>query len=390
VVYNGNNGKLTSCTNIDFSTSNWQKIIRVKWGDILLSWKPINDLVDGEYLDTKFGIIPRHNYITGLKNYVLATLEQLIGNLSRASINDDMIKFLCSSLYAVAQEGNNRYFKVIREVHEVADIEENFEDILKKVTETYQHNTLTDPECIVLSEIVTMNNNEYLMKSDYQRCDYSAMLTLSRLVYQIILQGLDRYIKSIDIFVDTDGVLSSWQFDYSDVKNENIWIEWIPLDKVDFYYSIYQTNCGGLSNDSMWDLASADSVDEQFGKDDGRKTVSYNMPYKQYCGVIEQEINQIIQLSNIRNKPSDHLMWYDMKEFVKANKIQFVEGTFSFNKLLQDLYWPRNLSSHGEKISKEQYDKLKFYKDRQLFELISWTKLKLMGKKFPPILSDEK
>ena len=354
----------------------------------MLNWKPINELIEGEYLDNKFGIIPRHNFITGLKNYVLATLEQLIGNLSRSYINDDMVKFLCSSLYTVAKRGNDRYLEVIREVYKVADIEENIEDIMKIVKENYQNNILTDPEVIVLQEIALMNYNEYLWKSDYQRCDYSAMLTLSRLAHQIILQGLSKYIKSIDVFVDTDGLLSSWKFDYSEKKNENIWIEWIPLDKVDHYYSIYHTNCGGLSDDSMWDLASADSVAEQFENDNGRKVVSYNMPFKQYCGVIEQEINAIIQLSDINNKPAQHLMWYEMKKFVKENKIQFVEGTYSFNKMLQDLYWPRNLSSHGEKITKEQYDKLKYYKDRQLFEFISWTKLQLMGKKFEPVLPE--
>lgn len=363
-------------------------IYQKKWGDLMLNWKPINELVDGEYLDNELGIIPRHNYITGLKNYVLATLEQLIGYLSRSNINDDMIKFLCSSLHSVAQRGNDHYLEVIREVHEIADIEENIEDIIIKIKDTYQNNALTDPEAIVLSEVASMNYNEYLMKSDYQRCDYSAMLTLTRLAYQIILQGLDRYINHIEMFVDTDGILSSWQFDYSEKKNDNIWLEWIPLDKIDFYYSIYHANCGGLSDNSMWDLASADSVAEQFEVDDGRKTVSYNMPFKQYCGVIEQEINEIIQLSDIKNKPTGHLMWHDMKKFVKENKIQFVEGTFSFNNMLQDLYWPRNLSSHGEKITKDQYNKLVYYKEKQLFEFISWTKLQLLGKNFEPILPD--
>lgn len=340
-------------------------------------------------MDSKSGIIPRHNYITGLRNYVFATLEQLIGYLSRPSINDDMIKFLCSSLYTVAQRGPERYLEVIREVLGVSNMEERIEDIIKKVNESFQDNVLTPPEALVLSEIATMNYNEYLIKSDYQRCDYGAMLTLSKLAYQIILQGLDKFIRSIDVFVDTDGVLASWQFDYSEEKTENIWIEWIPLDKIDHYYSIYHTTCGGLSDNSMWDLASADSVDEQFEDNDSRKTVSYNMPFKQYCGVIEQEINEIIQLSDIKNKPTKHLMWYEMKEFVRENKIQFIEGTFSFNKMLQDLYWPRNLSSHGEKITKEQYDKLKYYKNRQLFEFISWTKLQLKGEKFAPVLPDD-
>ena len=351
----------------------------------MLNWKPINELVDGEYLDDKSSIIPRHNFVTGLKNYVLATLEQLMGHLNRPSVNDDMIKFLCSSLYTVAQRGNERYFEVIQEVYEVTNFENNIDALIKRIKKNYQDNILTDPENLVLSEIVSMNYNEYLMKGDFQRCDYSAMLTLSRLAYQIILQGLDKYIESIDIFADTNGLLSSWQYGYAEQKTEHIWIEWNALDKVDHYYSIYHTNCGGLSENSMWDLASADSVDEQFDNDDGRKTVSYNMPFKQYCGVIEQEINEIIQLSDIKNKPKLHLMWNEMKKYVKENDIQFIEGTFTFNKMLQDLHWPRNLSSHGQKITKEQYDKLKYYKDRQLFEFISWTKLQLMGKKFDPV-----
>lgn len=363
-------------------------ILTEERGDFMINWKPINESVDGEYLDNNLLIVPRHNYITGVKNYVLATLEQLIGNLSRLNIDDNMVKFLCSSLYSIGQRGNDRYFEVIKEVYEVVGMEENIENVITKVKNTFQGNTLTAPEAIILSEIASMNYNEYLMKSDYQRCDYSAMLTLSRLAHQIILQGLHRYVKHIEMFVDTDGLLSSWKFDYAEEKTDKIYFEWVPLDKVDFYYSIYHTNCGGLSDNSMWDLASADSVIEQFEKDDGRKTVSYNMPFKQYCGVIEQEINEIIQLSNINNKPTEHLMWKDMKNFVKENNIQFVEGLFSFNKMLQDLYWPRNLSSHGEKITKEQYAKLADYKGRQLFERISWTKLQLLGKKFEPVLSD--
>lgn len=355
----------------------------------MLNWKPINELVDGEYLDDKSCIIPRHNFITGLKNYVLATLEQLMGHLSRTTINDDMIKFLCSSLYTVAQRGNERYFEVIQEVCEVTNFEDNIDALIQRIKENFKDNILTDPENLVLSEIASMNHNEYLMKSEFQRCDYSAMLTLSRLAYQIILQGLDKYIKSIDVYVDTNGLLSSWQYGYAEQKTEHIWIEWNALDKVDHYYSIYHTNCGGLSENSMCDLASADSVDEQFNEDNERKTVSYNMPFKQYCGVIEQEINEIIQLSDVKIKPAKHLMWYDMKEYVKNNNIRFIEGTFKFNNMLQELYWPRNLSSHGEKITKERYDQLKYYKEHQLFELISWTKLELMGKKFEPILTEK-
>ncbi|GMQ57190.1 hypothetical protein AN1V17_15850 [Vallitalea sediminicola] len=51
-------------------------------------------------------------------------------------------------------------------------------------------------------------------------------------------------------------------------------------------------------------------------------------------------------------------------------------------------FWVRNLSSHGERISKVQYETLLYYKKRQLFELISWTKLELTGKKIAPTVDD--
>ncbi|NNU78483.1 hypothetical protein [Clostridium estertheticum] len=351
----------------------------------MITWEPINKKIDGIYLDSNNMIVPRHNYLTGSKNYALATLEQLIGHLSRKNINDNMVRFLSTSLLELTEKGESRYYEVIKEVFDmIGSYEEKSDDVIEKVKVKFSKNTLTLPENVVLNEISSMNYNEYLFKSDYEKCDYAAMKTLSMLAYEIILQGLQKYIDSVEIFVATNGDISSWEYSYSDDQSEHIWFKWTSLDKIDYYYySIYEVHCCGLKEDSMLDLASADAVEEQFTTGHNR-ILSYNMLAKQYCGVIEQEINEIIQLVDSRNKPTKHLMWYEMMMYVRKHNIELISGLFTLNEMLQNLYETRNLSSHGEKISKENYDKIKYYKGHQLFELLSWTKLELKGEIIEP------
>jgi len=350
----------------------------------MINWIPINPKINDLFLDTTKGIVPRHNYLTGSKNYALATLEQLIGFLDRSQINDDMVRFLCSSLLNLTQQGEPQYYKVICDIFETTGYyDERASDVIEQVKNKFSGMVLSIPETAVLQEISTMNLNEYLMKSDYEKCDYEAMRTLSMLAYQIILQGLDKYIDSIKVLISTNGEIVSWDYSYDDEQPENIWIEWISLDKIDHYYSIYKVHCCALKEESILDLASADAVEEQFTKDD-KRVLSYNMLTKQYCGVIEQEVNEIIQLYNLPGMPTKHLMWSDMRKYIKNNNIELIAGLFTLNEMLDDLYELRNLSSHGEKISKEQYERMKYYKNRQLFEFLSWTKLNLKGEKIEP------
>lgn len=350
----------------------------------MIIWEPTNKKINDIYLDTGKMVIPRHNYLTGLRNYILATLEQLIGHLSRNQVDDNMIRFLNGSLLEIASKGESKYYEVIKDIFETTEAyEENTENIIEHVQARFSKNLLTLPEKVVLNEISAMNLNEYLLKSDYEKCDYGAMKTLSMLAYQIILQRLQKYIASIEIFVKTDGEISSWEYSYCDEQPQNIWIEWTPLDEIDYYYSIYKVHCCGLKEESMLDLASADAVEKRFTNLDNM-VISYNMLVKQYCGVIEQEINDIIQLNNLRDKPNEHLMWNAMKSYVKHNNIELVSGLFTLNDMLENLHELRNLSSHGEKISEEQYDKIKYYKSHQLFEILSWTKLTLKGEKVEP------
>lgn len=283
----------------------------------MIKWETVNKDIDGIYLDTNKEVIPRHNYLTGSRNYALAILEQLIGFLSRKKIDDNMIIFLIKSLIELAEHEESYYFKKLKEIIETRGAyEEKVDDIIGQVQAKYSNNNLSSSEKIVLSEISSMNLNEYILKSDYEKCDYGAMKTLSTIAYQFIVQGLQKCIDSIEIFVGTNGEIVSWEYSYCDEQPKNIWIEWTSLDKVDHYYSIYSVRCSGLREESMLDLASADAVEKEFTTGE-KRVLSYNMLVKQYCGVIEQEINEIIQLTNLIDKPTKHLMWNDMKKYVK-------------------------------------------------------------------------
>jgi hypothetical protein len=347
----------------------------------MISWEPLNEQVEDIYYDDGKHIIPKHNFLTGSRNYVLATLEQLIGQLERTEKNDSMIIFLSSSILNLIKNGDSEYYRVIEEVGESTGAYDDFGEIIANIERKFSKNILNNSEKQVLDELIPMNLSEYSFKSDYEKCDYQAMKIITTLTYKLLLDGIKRNVSEIEIYVDTDSKLISWNLSYG--SSNVIWLEWIALDKIDHYLTIYEVHCSGLKKSSMLELASADMIEEEYTKKE-RREISYSLLVKQYCGVIEQEINEIIQLKNTNNKPAKNLMWKDLKEYVRKNGIELVAGDFALTDLLYDLHQIRNLASHGEPINREQYTILKKYKDKQLFEFISWTKLDLMEIRIEP------
>lgn len=192
----------------------------------MINWQPINKTIAGIYSDEGNVVVPKHNYLTGQKNYVLATLEQIIGYLNQSPINHETVKFLLSSLISVAQNGSEGYYDIINDVNNIIGIGEDIDYVMQKIKNDFAANVLTEPETIALKNLTHMNYNEYLMKNDYQNCDYKAMLVIANLTYQIINHGLDKYISEIEVFVDTNDKLLSWECKYSEEPIEIFLIEW--------------------------------------------------------------------------------------------------------------------------------------------------------------------
>lgn len=346
-------------------------------------WKSINYEIDSLYNVSKEIIIPKHNYLEGSKSYVISTLEHLIGALNQNTINDDLVLFLSKSIIELIDKGEDQYFEIIRDFNRVLSVYDNVEQLIEVVKNKYRNNVLTTAEKIALKSIIEKNVSEYLMKSDCVKIDYSAMKTMSLLAYEVITNGLTSFVWELSIIVDTDGILEKWKPIYSDKVFQHIWIEWISSDKIDHYFQIYDVNCVALLENSKYELASADVFEEQYIQTDKRQG-SYGLIVKQVCGVIEQELNHIIKLIKKEKAPKKHLMWDELKKYIKSNDIQLVEDTFDLFKMLNELHHVRNLAMHGELIQKCDFDKLNKYRKRQLFEFISWTKLDLLDKVYYP------
>ncbi|AKC62884.1 hypothetical protein LAV60_04250 [Clostridium sporogenes] len=350
-------------------------------------WKTVETDIEGIYQEFGSTIKPIHNYLNGSKNYAIATIEHMIGQLSRQDKNDDLLIFLNNSLLDLINIGEENYYQTIRNVHNATGEYDDVEAVISEVCDKFSWNVMSEPEKAVIAEIANMNINEYWWKSDNKKCDYFAMKTLTSLAYEVLKNGLDKFVSSISIAVDTDGVIKKWKLDYVEEKRENIWIDWISLDKIDHYSTIYDVNYGGLTELSRTELASADAYENEYINTE-KRIGSYGILVKQYCGVIEQEINQIIKLYNDSNNPNQHLMWNDLKAYVKKNDIQLIGAPFDLSDMLSELHRIRNLAMHGENITKEDFEILDKYRKRQLFEWISWTKLELKGEKFHPTVDE--
>jgi hypothetical protein len=204
------------------------------------------------------------------------------------------------------------------------------------------------------------------------------------MAYEVLIEEIYKYVSGISMVVNTDGYLDKWRLDYSEEKREHIWFDWKSSDKIDHYITIYDVNCSGLSRNSKLELASADAYEADYIKTE-KSLGSYGILVKQYCGVIEQEINSLLMLSG---SSDEHMMWGKLKERVRKKDIQLTGAWFDLYKMLDEIQKIRNLAMHGEEVSEKEFDILRKYRDRQLFEFISWTKLELEGIKHHPTVDE--
>lgn len=101
---------------------------------------------------------------------------------------------------------------------------------------------------------------------------------------------------------------------------------------------------------SIEELASADAYETEHINIDKRFGL-YGVLVKQYCGVIEQELNQIITIDNNGKCPLKHLMWNELRVYIRKNIIELPGAPFKLQDLLKDLHSIRNLAMHGERIT---------------------------------------
>lgn len=303
-----------------------------------------------------------------------------MGLLQRQPINDLFIIQYLQGLLSLTDPENNHYY----------DYLEVFVDNLQFKKRALVGEKLSLIDRAVIKELMTSNIGEYTTKGEYQSCCYTAMLAFFQTAYCILEKRIDFSVKNIDIIADLDDELDSIQLyaASNDNSTDIIIVNWHSSNKINSIYMLYKNQYSGLDPNSILELVSADVIEEDYYFKDERFSIAPSILTKQYCAIIEHEVNEIIQLKNLPNKPRKHLMWRKMKEYVKNNNIDLSATDFSLLEVLEDLYDLRNKGAHGEIITKEEYNILSEYKNSGLFYGISTEKLRLKNGKIHPTIDE--
>lgn len=350
----------------------------------MIIWMDASTEIDKLYKIENNNIIPKDDYLKGIKNYALATIEHLIGELTREIKNDELIIYLNRTLFTIASKGYEFYFHTIKEIDTLYGNYEDVDKLINFIKDNYQDNFLSDTENQIITEIASMNIFEYRWKSDYVKCDYKAMRTFALLAYEVLIVGVQRYISGITLVVDTDGSIEKWALHVTEAMRENIFFDWESSDKIDHYSTIYDVNNYGLLKSTILELASAHAYEDEYLNTD-KSQGSYSIPVKQYCGALEQELNSILKIKDSSHK---HLMWNDLKMHIKNNCVNLQNYHCDLYKVLNEVHPVRNKAMHGEVITENEYLILKKHVDCEIFKAISEEKMDLSNKIIHPTVNE--
>ena len=344
----------------------------------IITYSEISEYIENYYTDTDDRIVGKHGAFTGEKDFALCMIEQIIGLLNRPIKNDKFIIQYLQGLMALSQKNSSHY----------EDYLSAFAPTQETKARAMQGSRLSEQDRRVLEETMRSNLCEYTMKGEYQSCCYSAMQAFLIAAYCILIKGIDFQIGGIDIIADLDDEIQSINVIEEKGDCSVIIIQWHSTNKINSIYMLYKTKYTGLDDASILDLVAADVIEEDYYFKDERFSIAPSILVKQYCAIIEHEVNEIIQLLNLPNKPRKHLMWNKMKQYVIDNNIDLDGGSFELKELLNDLHEPRNKAAHGDVIAKEEYSVMCRYKQDGIFDLLSIKKLGIKGVRVPPSIDE--
>ena len=326
--------------------------------------------------NNKIIFITKHGCFSGKKDFAFNIVENILIELYKKEnkINDENLIEYAKIINTLCSNKVNEFYKKILKKKAPNNLIYRYGLYTLKDNNTY----LTNKEKRHFLTISEQILSDYLFLGDYQKVDYQALKLIISTIYILLILNLDINYRFVDIIIDIGNCLEQIIINENNENyniDDDIIVKFDLINKIEGYYWSYKSEYPGLEESSFLELASA-NLAEKFFLSDERFPGSYSMLTKQYCSILEIEINKLIQILNLTNNPNKHLMWNDMKKYIKNNNIElcFKINGENLYEILNKLHPLRNKSSHGEKISQEEYQLLCYYKN-DLFFYISQTKL---------------
>ncbi|MCD5323327.1 MULTISPECIES: YecA family protein [Pontibacillus] len=330
-------------------------------------------------------VAPKHDSSMGIKELVLAQLDQVNVWLSRESINDLGIEFNSKELLEIANSKDMTYkfFQVNREILELKGIKHPYREMKLVEERAASLPSLSENERRILRTVAESSLGEYEMLSDMQTADYGAMKVLNDFAYRSIKEGVtdDKgNISWVNLYVDTnekqEEILVNWEYEYSDDQEvyEYVELNFCHLDELHNEYQKLAHSFHGLEDSSKDQLATA-LFQEKALPEKSRRRASYNGIINYYTGIFENELRILINHKEKQERPQ--LMMKNIVDYLHINSLPYISGNINdLPARLDEIRKIRNEISHGKGGLYEDYCKVKkLALDDEAFKFISWCKV---------------
>lgn len=300
---------------------------------------------------------------SGIRAYVIITLEEIINSLSDEKYNRGEIIFIATELRNLAYNPLKSYKNFISKNKDKLRKEDK--DILKLLEKQPRFSINTTERALLKVEMEAITMEFATKGTDYESIDYGAIKVCFQTAHRAILQGLDeKKIKSLEIHVGYGDVLVDIDVDYdeSDKKynlEERIIIFpiWKSLDNLYNEYTKCKTKYVNFSESSINSLATALAIEKDFNnRKEGKHIISYNGIALNYLSVLEVELKKLVyQKTGINSR--------NIRLVDAINKLHVLNlDILSEPYVIEDLHkirQIRNNVAHGISISYEELDFIK-------------------------------